>query len=420
MEGQQCLINPPPQSSSAPIAKGRFDSSNLEAIQQATSKQTENSDMKLVILGAVYGNKNVTQLANGKLSANGEFDQYASDEIWGDGWPGINKTLVVVYKYDGLQMLDVVKQNEHMHFIASPPMTILGAAYGLADVTTKVSALVKNRSLRVTANSDTFKDSWPGVYKTLVITYQYGQQMPMVKTVKQNGILEIIYDNTDVFTGSTNPDLLTILGAAYGPSIVTKKAQSLVGYNEMQTEINNDVFGPDPWPGVKKSLVVVYRYGRNPPLMKIAPGGSQMSIDKVVLPYIGLVGTNDLLENGDILALSAVNGKYISCDSNYMLVAMGADPDAGCTMTVNKYGQGNFFKIQCNNGNYVTVNEEAGLALYATSSAEEATMFSISISVNGGLRLATVGGKQLYVHFDSSDNSLRATTVDQFGACAIF
>ena len=207
-------------------------------------------------------------------------------------------------------MLDVVKQNEHMHFIASPPMTILGAAYGLADVTTKVSALVKNRSLRVTANSDTFKDSWPGVYKTLVITYQYGQQMPMVKTVKQNGILEIIYDTTDVFTGSTNPDLLTILGAAYGPSIVTKKAQNLVGYNKMQTEINNDVFGPDPWPGVRKSLVVVYRYGRNPPLMKIAQGGSKMSIDKVVLPYIGLVGTNDLLENGDILALSAVNGKY--------------------------------------------------------------------------------------------------------------
>ena len=228
VEGQQCLINPPPQSSSAPIAKGRFDSSNLEAIQQATSKQTENSDMKLVILGAVYGNKNVTQLANGKLSANGEFDQYASDEIWGDGWPGINKTLVVVYEYDGLQMLDVVKQNEHIHFIASPPMTILGAAYGLADVTTKVSALVKNRSLRVTANSDTFKDSWPGVYKTLVINYQYGQQMPMVKTVKQNGILEIIYDNTDVFTGSTNPDLLTILGAAYGPSILLSQRKPKV------------------------------------------------------------------------------------------------------------------------------------------------------------------------------------------------
>ena len=45
-------------------------------------------------------------------------------------------------------------------------------------------------------------------------------------------------------------------------------------------------------------------------------------------------------------------------------------------------------------------------------------MFSISISVKGGLRLATAKG--MYVSFDSSDSSLKANSVDHFGAGTIF
>ena len=75
-----------------------------------------------------------------------------------------------MYEYHGLQMLDVVKENEHMHFIASPPMTILGAAYGLADVTTKAHALVKNRSLVVTANNHTFGDGWHVLTRHLLLS----------------------------------------------------------------------------------------------------------------------------------------------------------------------------------------------------------------------------------------------------------
>ena len=424
-EGHQCIINLPSQPS-APVAKDRLDSFQLEAIQQVTSRQMKDSAQPLVILGAAYGMQKVTQKANSLLSANGKFDQCASNEVWGDGWKGHEKTLVVVYEYAGLQMLDVVKENERMHLIASPPMTILGAAYGLTDVTTKTHALVKNRSLVVAANNNTFGDGWHGVDKTLVVTYQYGEQIPIVKTVKEKGTLKIIYDKTDVFTGSTNPDDLTILGAAYGPSDVTQRTQSLVKKDgTLQTEADNDVFGPDPWSGVNKSLVVVYRYGRNPPLMKIVPEGSKMSIAKVVFPYVGLVDTNDLLNDGDILALGAINGKYISCNSNNKLVAEEDVPNDGCTMTVTKDGQSNFFKIQCNNKKYVTVAVDAHsslapYALYATSSKEEATKFSISISVNGGLRLTTAGGIQMYVRFDSSDSSLRTTSIDQFGACTIF
>ena len=167
-----------------------------------------------------------------------------------------------MYEYDGLQMLDVVKENERMHFIASPPMTILGAAYGLADVTSKVSELVRNRSLTATANNSTFGDSWVGIPKSLVVTYQYGEELPTVSAVKENETIDIIYSKKSTFLGSTDPDVLTILGAAYGPSDVTQKAQNLVKGSTLQTKVDNSVFS-DPWVGVRKSLTIVYRYGRN-------------------------------------------------------------------------------------------------------------------------------------------------------------
>ena len=250
---------------------------------------------------------------------------------------GVPKTLVVVYEYGGLQTLDVVKEHKRMHFIASPPMTILGAAYGLADVTTKVCELVKNRSLTATANNSTFGDSWIGIQKTLVVTYQYGEEIPQVSAVKQDETMEIIYSKKGAFLGSTDPDVLTILGAAYGPSDVTHKIQSLVKGNILQTENNISVFTHDPWVGVDKSLAIVYRYGRNGPQTKIAAKHSKVSIaKKVVFPYAGLVDTNDLLNDGDVLALSAVNGKYISCDSNNVLVAVKDVPNDECAITVKK------------------------------------------------------------------------------------
>ena len=415
-EGSQCVINPPSQPPSFP--KDRLDSTDLKAIQLVSSRQMKAANQSLVILGAAYGMKNVTQSANEHLSPDGEFDQLASSDVWGDTWPGHRKTLVVVYEYDGLQMLDAVKENERMQFIASPPMMILNAAFGLADVTNKVRKLVKNRSLTVTANNETFGDSWPGVKQTLVVIYQYGEEIPLVRFVKENETLKIIYIKQNSNLGPTNPNVLTILAAAYGPSNVTQVVQSLVKGNMLQIKIDNGVLGSDPWPDVKKSLVVVYKYGRNPPLMKIVPEGDQISIDKVVLPHVGLVDTNNLLNNGDTLAFCAVNSKYISCDSNNVLVAVRAVPDDGCAMIIQRDSQGYFFKMQCSNEKYVRVKADAGSALCAISNVEEATMFSASVSVAGSLRLATKDG--MYVKFDSNDNSLRADCVDQFSANTIF
>ena len=415
-ENQQCVLKPPPQSKAVP--KDRLDTTHLKAIQQASTQLVTIVPQPLVILGAAFGLKDVTVKANQLISTStGKFNQLASNDVWGDGWPGYRKTLVVVYEYDDLQMLDVVEENQRMYFIASPPITIFRAAYGLHDVTNKVSALVRNRSLTVTANNQTFDDGWPGHRKILAVMYQYGEEIPKVATAEEDNTLKILYAKADNYVVTGNPNNLTILGAAYGPANVTEKVQSLVKTNKLQITVGNALFGFDPWPGVVKSLEVVYQYGRNPPLMKIEPENNQMMIDKVVLPpTVQQIETNNLLSNGDVIALSVVSGNYISCDSNNKLVATQAFPCDECSMIIEKSAGSNAFKIQFN-GQYVVV-QGASSALYATGSEQNATLFSISISTKGGLRLVADTG--MYVTYDSSDNSLRATAVDQNGAGTIF
>ena len=85
------------------------------------------------------------------------FEASASNTTWTDSWVGVVKTLVVVYRYDGIVMLDEVKEHQCMHFLVSPP------AYGIKDVTDKVRKLVKNHALTVAADNYTFHgDPWPG------------------------------------------------------------------------------------------------------------------------------------------------------------------------------------------------------------------------------------------------------------------
>lgn len=52
-------------------------------------------------------------------------------------------------------------------------LTIVGASYGTADVTTKVASLVNNNSFRATANNDTFGDTWYGIAKSLAVVYMW-------------------------------------------------------------------------------------------------------------------------------------------------------------------------------------------------------------------------------------------------------
>ena len=235
--------------------------------------------MQLDIVYAVYGLTDVTVTAKGKKTSSGEFDVSASDEVWEDkgsdeklniiDWPAQNKTLVVVYTYGNRYMINIAVRGQKMYFIASPPLHILGAVYGIKDVTEKAMTFVKNCSFSATANDKTFEDTWTWRKKTLVVVYQYGDEKPRVATTIEGKNLEFWYKRSDVeFNICTDPSILTILGAAYGPKDVTEKVQGLVkqegGSGSLSVTADNNTFD-NTWKSHRKTLVIVSRYGCNEP-----------------------------------------------------------------------------------------------------------------------------------------------------------
>jgi len=457
-EDECCKINPPGVIFNDPPKE--HDVYHLQEIEKATVGQSPTTSQPLVILGAAYGTKNVTKLAKERLSKDGKyiFDEKASNDNWGgDPWKHHDKTLVVVYEYDGLKMVDVVKESESMYFIASPPMYILSAAYGLGDVTDEVIDCIKNDSLTITPNNDLFGDRWSGVEKSFTVVYQYGQETPQIKVAKENKEVKIFYRKTDLYLQSTDPRDLTILGASYGPCIVTEKIQKdLVKGNALDIKVENKQFSKeDPCcQAKKKSLVVVYSKGCSPPKMKIIEEGHELKIDAIHSPYDGgLTCADTLLEDGDVLALKTIDGKYICCGSDNKLFPQNTDLDEKCMFTIKKDSKGRFFKIllddvrpEDNNAKnivtkddgsalklktksngeenaddkkrYVVVNKDENSALYATGSEEEATEFSASLSANGNLRLATKDKR--YVGVNSIDNAFTASFTNHFVAVTSF
>ena len=350
------------QPENAAIHKRDRLSLSLKSIATPSRQQ---QSLKLNILGAAYGLANVTSTAQKLVTSNQEFNQLASNEVWGEGWPWQAKTLVVVYECNRHYLVDIAVEGDRVHFIASPPLTILDAAYGLQCVTEKVKKLVHHRSFEAIANNATFGDGWPGVAKTLVIVYQYGEEQPSVAIAKETEKLVFWYCKKSNFYGSTNPSTLTILGAAYGPGDVTKKVQSHVkDGSTIEVKASNDVF-VDTWPGQRKSLVTVYRYGRGAPKMQVVPEDASISVSIPHLkPNVNLVEASNLLEDGDIFALAALNGEFISCDPSNRLVASKAKAEEGCKLTVKKDDSSSPLKIQSDTGKYVIVG--ADNYLYAT------------------------------------------------------
>jgi hypothetical protein len=164
-------------------------------------------------------------------------------------------------------MVDIVKEKHQMHFIASPRLTILGAAYGLKSVKGIIVEKLKNRSLSVVARNKIFGDLWEGHEKTLTVVCQYGDEKPMTVVKKEGSELQLLYTPRPIVHFPTDPRCLTILGATYGPKDVTDEVERLVKNcrtGTLQLQGTNKIFG-DSWKGNTKTLVIVYQYGQNAP-----------------------------------------------------------------------------------------------------------------------------------------------------------
>ena len=145
-------------------------------------------------------------------------------------------------------------------------LTILGAAYGLQNVTDQVQNITDvtgGTSVTVKASNDVFGDTWKGNTKSLVIVYQYSGEAG-TRIAKEGEEITIHADQSMAQASqsqtSTVPTALNVLGAAYGADDVTEATKKLVVGTSLEITPDNDIF-PETWKGVTKSFVGVFDIG---------------------------------------------------------------------------------------------------------------------------------------------------------------
>jgi len=140
----------------------------------------------LHILSAFYGLKDVTDIVRASVSRR-SLCIAASSSVFGDGWPGMRKTLHVAYQYaDCKPQMAVATENQTLHidYDATAPspqaprdaraLNVIAAAYGPLDVTAKVAALVTDQGLSFTVGSLALGDTWPVAVKSFSMVYSWG------------------------------------------------------------------------------------------------------------------------------------------------------------------------------------------------------------------------------------------------------
>jgi hypothetical protein len=246
---------------------------------------------ELQIIGAAYGLGRVTSkvisLVNRSTTPQ-SLSVAASNSVFGDTWPGFAKSLTIVYRY-GTSGSPVVASGQEGSTItigpaqhaaavaarhdapATPlPLTIWGATYATENVTSAVQSMISpaDQSLSLTPSNQTFGgDPWPGVRKTFVIVASYPNQVPF---------LDIVQEGTPYFLKFRPP--LQILSGFFGLLDVLLVLQSKVSRRALNVQASDSVFG-DGWPGVAKTLDVVYQYGDRTPQLATVKEGENLSID---------------------------------------------------------------------------------------------------------------------------------------------
>ena len=152
---------------------------------------------ELTIIGATYGLGCVTDKTRTILGSSKHLVVTANNATFGDTWHGVKKSLTVVYQYEGHPTAVAIAQ-EGQKLCISPPrhasvrgyerpskFCVIGAAYGLADVTVKANSQISNDKLKICANNRTFSDSWHGIVKSFVAVFDNGDGQPYMVIVSE-------------------------------------------------------------------------------------------------------------------------------------------------------------------------------------------------------------------------------------------
>jgi hypothetical protein len=181
---------------------------------------------------------------------------------------GDGQVLVIVYRYgDGPARTRIfptgwpieLSPREDDRADASSPrprpgreqLTILGAAFGRSDVAAAARLKVRDDNrLYADVNDVTWGAPGPNYSaRPLVVVYQVGGGPPIVHLTRVNKRAYV------------NAPPLQILGATYGTTDVTQALAAQVRNGTLEVEAHNRLAAADPWPGVRKTLAVVFRYG---------------------------------------------------------------------------------------------------------------------------------------------------------------
>ena len=76
---------------------------------------------------------------------------------------GILTRLRLFDEYSEYYLVEIAVEEDRELFIASPPLSMLDAAYGLSSVTKKAMEIAHYNSFEASASDDIFGNGWPGV-----------------------------------------------------------------------------------------------------------------------------------------------------------------------------------------------------------------------------------------------------------------
>lgn len=356
------------------------------------------TDASLSILAASYGPSVVTATLQADIDPSTQSVAVVADNatFGPDPWPGVPKTLVVVADCTGqVPYVDIVQEGQPYATQYRPPLQIISACWGLADVTAAAQALIEQQSLTVNASNDVFGDGWPGTEKTLDVVYQYGDQQQQLAIATEGNTLRIDYTPLPPAQASPDPRTLTVIKAAYGTADVTDQVIALITGQSLDFVADNATFG-DSWPGTVKSFTMAYTWGPSTSSNVVVAENTQVRITQPPVAFTqGMFSLGDLIADGDGVALGAANGFLLAVDpTTGAVLANGAERSAQAAFTVHavadQLGQ---FTMTDSQQRPVCVGAEGTLVC---QSGGTAAVLVFSMTTSGAITVGVVGASESY------------------------
>jgi hypothetical protein len=365
----------------------------------------------LSILGATWGPADKTSALRGMVDpANQSLSVVANNATFGDTWPGMSKSLVVVAAYAGqVPFTDAVAEGQPYVLKFRPPLRIISATWGLKDVTAKVQTLVSRRALSLAAtNAVLGVDGWYGKAKTLAVVYQYDSQAPQLAIATEGNTLSIDYQEQPHWEPSPDPRALQVVRAAWGPADVTPKVKTLITGQALDFVASDAVLG-DSWPGKAKALSLTYGWGPMAASNLIVAEGSQVQVSLPAPPVTsGLVSLDGLLAGGDVCAFQASNGLYWAAQPGGQITASASSLGAATQFTIHPVlSQPGQISLTDPGGSAVIAGQDGTLRL---GGQVPGAPLIASLSTNGVGTLSVVGAGHVFATLRDDGAILAAGT----------